>query len=134
MDVSRLQGDQLTATQGVLYKIKGHNYTLAVTGATTSALGDQAANKRVASVAGRFDDGSPAARCHLWDAPQESTRTQEGIAPNGSGGVMSARCGILWDAAGRNVGLARFRRLLTTPICNGGNPCELDEVRAMFKL
>ena len=51
MDVSLLQGDQLTATQGVLDTIRGHNYTLAVTGATTSAIDDLAANKRVVSVA-----------------------------------------------------------------------------------
>jgi hypothetical protein len=51
MDDSRLQGDQLTATQGVLDKIKGHNYTLAVTGTTTAALGDLIGNKRVISVA-----------------------------------------------------------------------------------
>jgi hypothetical protein len=51
IDDSRLQGDQLTATQGVLAKIKGNNYTLAVTGASTSALADLAANKRVVSVA-----------------------------------------------------------------------------------
>jgi len=51
MDVSRLQGDQLTATQGVLDKIKGHNYTLAVTGVSTSTLADLAGNKRVVSVA-----------------------------------------------------------------------------------
>jgi hypothetical protein len=51
MDVSLLQGDPLTATQAVLDKIKGHNYTLAVTGATTSALANLATNKRVASVA-----------------------------------------------------------------------------------
>jgi hypothetical protein len=51
VDDSRLLGDQLAATQGVLDKIKGHNYTLAVTGAATSALGDLAANKRVVSVA-----------------------------------------------------------------------------------
>jgi hypothetical protein len=50
MDVSRLQGDELAATQGVLDKIKGHNYTLAVTGVTTSAVGDLATNKRVVSV------------------------------------------------------------------------------------
>jgi hypothetical protein len=50
MDVSRMQGDQLTATQGVLDKIKGHNYTLAVTGVATSAVGDLAGNKRVVSV------------------------------------------------------------------------------------
>jgi hypothetical protein len=51
MDVSLLQGDQLAATQGVLAKIKGQNYTLAVTGASTSALGGLAANKRVVSFA-----------------------------------------------------------------------------------
>jgi hypothetical protein len=51
LDISRLQGDQLTATQSVLGKINGHNYTLAVTGASTSALSDLAGNSRVVSVA-----------------------------------------------------------------------------------
>jgi hypothetical protein len=51
VDASLLQGDQLTATQGVLDKIKGHNYTLAVTGAATSELTGLAANKRVVAVA-----------------------------------------------------------------------------------
>ena len=51
MDVSRLQGDQLAATQGILDKIKGQNYTLAVTGASVSALAGLAGNKRVVSVA-----------------------------------------------------------------------------------
>ena len=50
MDMSRLQGDQLTATQSVLNKINGHNYTLAVTGVATSALAGLVANKRVVSI------------------------------------------------------------------------------------
>ncbi len=51
MDGSLLQGDQLAGTQGVLDKIKGHNYALAVTDVAASAVGDLASNKRVVSVA-----------------------------------------------------------------------------------
>jgi len=50
MDIALLQGDQLTATQGILDKIKGQNYTLAVTGASTSTMGDVTGNKRVVSL------------------------------------------------------------------------------------
>jgi hypothetical protein len=49
MDVSRLQGDQLAATQGVLDKIKGGNYRVAVLGASTSDVDDLADNKRLVS-------------------------------------------------------------------------------------
>jgi hypothetical protein len=51
MDISLLQGDQLTATQGVLDKINGHNYRLGATGVATSDLASLAANKRVVSIA-----------------------------------------------------------------------------------
>ena len=51
MDAAALQGDALTATQGVLNKIKGGSYSLSVTGAATSALGDLAANRHVTAIA-----------------------------------------------------------------------------------
>src|SRR5437764_3863570 len=50
MDASRLQGDQLTETQGVLNKITNGNYGLAVTGVSMTALGDLASNAHVVSM------------------------------------------------------------------------------------
>lgn len=49
LDVSRLQGDQLTATQGVLDKIHGGNYRVAVTGAAVSDVAALASNQRLVS-------------------------------------------------------------------------------------
>jgi hypothetical protein len=51
IDASYLQGNQLTATQAVLNKIKGNNYTLATTNASTASLATLASNKRVVSIA-----------------------------------------------------------------------------------
>ena len=50
IDAARLQGDPLTATQGVLNKIAGGNYGLAVTGASMTALNDLASNTHVVSM------------------------------------------------------------------------------------
>jgi hypothetical protein len=50
MDASRLTGDQLTATQGVLNKITSGSYSLAVTGVSMTALNDLAGNARVVSM------------------------------------------------------------------------------------
>ena len=50
-DVAFLQGADHVANQSVLDKIKGHNYTLAVTGAAASDLAGLAGNNRVVSVA-----------------------------------------------------------------------------------
>jgi len=49
MDVSLLQGDELTATQAILDKIAGGNYRIAVTGAATSDVAALAADKRLVS-------------------------------------------------------------------------------------
>jgi hypothetical protein len=51
MDISHLQGAELASTQAVLDKIKGHNYTLSVSGMTTLSVADLASNKRVVSMA-----------------------------------------------------------------------------------
>jgi hypothetical protein len=61
IDVSRLQGDQLAATQGVLGKIKGGSYKLAVEGAATSDLADLASNSHVASISVRDESSNIAA-------------------------------------------------------------------------
>ncbi len=50
MDASRLQGDQLAATQGVLSKITGASYSLAVTGVSMTSLNDLAGNARIVSM------------------------------------------------------------------------------------
>lgn len=51
LDASLLVGDPLTATQTILDKIKGGNYSLAATGAAASDLSSLADNSRVVSVA-----------------------------------------------------------------------------------
>lgn len=61
IDMSRLQGDQLAATQSVLEKIKGGSYKLAVEGAATSDLAALASNNHVASIAVRDDSTNIAA-------------------------------------------------------------------------
>jgi hypothetical protein len=50
MDAARLTGDQLTATQSVLNKISSGVYSLAVTGASMTALNDLASNTHVVSM------------------------------------------------------------------------------------
>jgi hypothetical protein len=50
MDAARLQGDQRTATQGVLNKITNGSYSLAVTGVSMTALTDLASNTHVVSM------------------------------------------------------------------------------------
>ncbi|HVS52055.1 MAG TPA: hypothetical protein VHD62_06835 [Opitutaceae bacterium] len=50
MDAARLQGDSLTATQGVLNKITNGSYSLAVTGVSMTALNDLASNARIVSM------------------------------------------------------------------------------------
>ena len=58
MDASRLTGDELASTQGVLNVISTPGYSVAVTGASMTALNDLAANARVVSmeVGGSSDD------------------------------------------------------------------------------
>lgn len=49
MDVSRFQGDALTATQSVLDKMKGHNYAVSVSGAAVADVAALTANKHIVS-------------------------------------------------------------------------------------
>ncbi|EHR70235.1 hypothetical protein BurJ1DRAFT_1363 [Burkholderiales bacterium JOSHI_001] len=50
LDATQLQGDQASATQGVLDKLANTHYGLAVSGAGVDALGDLAANAHVTAI------------------------------------------------------------------------------------
>ena len=104
MDVSLLQGDQLAATQGVLDKIKGHNYTLAVAGVSTSTLDDLAGNKRVVSVT--VSDSSDHIKSALSTLHQLGSRlgkieqTDVGVALDLTQTEMDSHASVLSKIAG----------------------------------
>lgn len=85
LDMARLQGAALTATQGVLDTIGGGHYALAVTGVSTAALDDIAANAHVVAIeVAASSDEIEASLDTLYQLGKRVTRIQQ----SDSGGAI----------------------------------------------